>query len=257
MAATLNSVSKALDILHLLRARGPLKLSEIAAEIGVGGSSAHRLVSTLREQRFVRQEAHGKRYELGSAMLFTSAVSALEHCVAVSEPVMHELQRSSQETVHLTVLRGPICLFAASVESQQPVRVTSRVGQGPLAHTAAGGKVLLAALDSDRLAELYLRRPLEAATPESVTDPELLCAELTGVARLGYARNRGESEPDMYALAVPVRRPNGEVISSLTVAAPLSRMGISAHGDTLSPREKELLRQLQAAAGQIETLLAY
>lgn len=257
MADTLNSVTRALEVLHLLRARGPLRLSDIAAEIGVGTSTAHRLIATLREQRFVRQEADGKRYELGSAMLFTSAVSALEHCVAVSEPVMHELQRSSEETVHLTVLRGPICLFAASVESQRPVRVTSRVGQGPLAHTAAGGKVLLAALDPERLTEVYLREPLEAVTPESVTDPELLRAELADVAARGYARNRGESEPDMYALAVPVRRPSGEVISSLTVAAPLSRMGAAARSDTLNGREADLLRKLRAAAAKIEAMLAY
>ncbi|MBL3698763.1 IclR family transcriptional regulator [Leucobacter luti] len=257
MADTLHSVTKALEVLHLLRARGPLRLSDIAAELGVGASTAHRLVATLREQRFVRQEADGKRYELGSAMLFTSAVSALEHCVAVSEPVMRDLQRSSEETVHLTVLKGPICLFAASVESQRPVRVTSRVGQGPLAHTAAGGKVLLAALAPDRLGELYRRAPLGGPTPEAITDPDELVAELAAVAEQGYARNLGESEPDMYALAVPVRRPNAEVISSLTVAAPLSRMGAGARGGALSARERQLLGLLRSSAANIEAMLAY
>ena len=71
-STTLHSVSKALEVLHLLRAHGPMRLSEIAREIGVGSSTAHRLVTTLREQRFVRQERDGKRYELGSAMLFSS-----------------------------------------------------------------------------------------------------------------------------------------------------------------------------------------
>ncbi|GAA1626181.1 IclR family transcriptional regulator [Leucobacter chromiireducens] len=257
MVETLNSVSKALEVLHLLRARGPLRLSDIADGIGVGTSTAHRLVATLREQRFVRQESQGKRYELGSAMLFTSSVSALEHCVAVSEPVMRELQRGSGETVHLSVLRGRRCLFAASVESDRPVRVTSRVGQGPPAHTAAGGKVLLAALPADRLADTYLDEPLSAPTPESITDPARLRAELARVTADGYARNRGESEDDMYALAVPVRRPGGEVISSLTIAAPLSRMAVSAGARELSVRERELLEQLRVSAARIEERLAY
>lgn len=257
MNATLNSVTHALEILHLLRRRGPLRLSEVAAEIGVGTSSAHRLMATLREQRFVRQEVGGKRYELGSAMLFSSEVTALEHCVAVSRSVMEELQEQTGETVHLSVLRGKTCLFASSVESQRRVRVTSRVGQGPFAHTAAGGKVLLAALDEDRLGDVYLHEALAAGTPAAIASHEELSAELSRVREHGFARNLGESEDDMYAIAVPVRRPNGEVISSLTIAAPLSRIGPSSAGAPLSPYERELLDALRAAAASIESLLAF
>lgn len=257
MNATLSSVTNALEILHLLRRRGPLRLSEIASEIGVGSSTAHRLVSTLREQRFVRQERDGKRYELGSAMLFSSAISALEHCVAVSAPVMEELQKRTGETVHLSVLRGKTCLFAASVESQRPVRVTSRVGQGPQAHTAAGGKVLLAALDPERLTEVFLNDGLEEVTDASITSAEELSAELTRVREQGFARNLGESEGDMYALAVPVHRPNGEVISSLTVAAPLSRIDPAGRGKPLARHELVLLEELRVAARRIESLLAF
>ena len=257
MTATLQSVTKALEVLHLLRAHGPLRLTEIATGVGVGASTAHRLVTTLVEQRFVRQQAGGKRYELGSAMLFTSEVSALEHCVAVSRTTMELLQRTTGETVHLTVLRDRRCLFAASVESQRPVRVTSRVGEGPPAHTAAGGKVLLAALDAERLTDVFLTAGLEATTPDAITDPDALRAELADVAERGYARNLGESEADMYALAVPVHRPNGEVICGLTVAAPLSRIRAGSAGSSLSGLERELLAQLRVAAAHIESSLAY
>ncbi len=256
MRPTLASVHNALEILHLLRRRGPLRLSEIAAEIGVGTSTAHRLVSTLREQRFVRQQPGGKRYELGSAMLFSSEVSALEHCVAVSAQVMEQLQERTQETVHLSVLRGATCLFAASYESRRMVRVTSRVGQGPLAHTAAGGKVLLAALEPDRLLELLPNEALEAVTERSIATRSELLEELVRVREVGFARNLGESEADMYALAVPVRRPGGEVISSLTIAAPLSRID-PAEGADPAPHERVLLDALRESAGRIESLLAY
>lgn len=257
MQPTLTSVHNALEILHLLRRRGPLRLSEIAGELGVGASTAHRLVATLREQRFVRQELGGKRYELGSAMLFSSEVSALEHCVAVSAQVMEDLQTRTGETVHLSVLRGATCFFAASVESRRMVRVTSRVGQGPSAYTAAGGKVLLAALDADRLRELLPNEVLSPATDRSIMSRAALEAELGRVRRCGFARNLGESEADMYALAVPVRRPSGEVISSLTVAAPLSRIDHSGEGQDPSPHELALLDALRDSAGAIESRLAF
>lgn len=257
MQPTLASVHNALEILHLLRQRGPMRLSDIADELGVSISTTHRLVSTLRAQRFVRQEADGRRYELGSAMLFSTEVTALDHCVAVSESVMKQLQETSGETVHLSVLRGATCLFAASYESQHPARVTSRVGRGPLAHTAAGGKVLLAALDRDRLYELLPNDHLDRATERSLPHRNDLLRELEQTREQGFARNIGESEHNMYAIAVPVHRPNGEVISSLTIAAPLSRIVNADDAAALTPYEESLLHELQQAAVQIESLLAF
>lgn len=257
MQPTLASVHNALEILHLLRQRGPMRLSDIARELGVSVSTAHRLVSTLREQRFVRQELGTKRYELGSAMLFSAEVTALDHCVAVSAQSMRELQERTGETVHLSVLRGATCLFAASYESQRMVRVTSRVGRGPLAHTAAGGKVLLAALDQDRLFELLPNEDLSTATDRSISRRSDLLIELEQTRVAGFARNVGESEADMYAIAVPVHRPHGEVVSSLTIAAPLSRIPSAHDSHALSPYEQDLLRSLRNAAAQIESLLAF
>jgi DNA-binding IclR family transcriptional regulator len=257
---TLRSVSNALQILHLLRARGPMRVTEIAEELGFGLSTTHRLVATLREQRFVRQERDGKRYELGSAMLFSSEVSALQHCVSVSERVMEGLQARVNETVHLSVLRGDRCLFAASFESDRMVRVTSRVGQGPFAHTAAGGKVLLAALSDERLLELLPEEDLPTPTAQSIASRSDLITELVAVREQGFARNTGESESDMYAIAVPVHRPSGEVISSLTIAAPLSRVSISQSdrdSADLTEYEGVLLDELRTAADEIESLLAF
>ncbi|GAB2825725.1 IclR family transcriptional regulator [Alpinimonas psychrophila] len=257
---TLRSVSNALEILHLLRARGPMRITEIAAQMRIGLSTAHRLVATLREQRFVRQEPDGKRYELGSAMLFSTEVSALQHCVSVSARVMERLRGRSNETVHLSVLRGDRCLFAASVESEQMVRVSSRVGQGPYAHTAAGGKILLAALSHERLLELLPNEQLPTPTDHSIALRSELLTELDQAKTLGYARNISESEAGMFAIAVPIRRPEGEVISSLTIAAPLSRVEGTGSGklsNSLTPYEHELVTALKEAAAEIESLLAF
>lgn len=257
MQPTLASVHNALEILHLLRQRGPMRLSDLAEELEVSVSTTHRLVSTLRSQRFVRQEVGSKRYELGSAMLFSTEVTALDHCVAVSSSAMQQLQESSGETVHLSVLRGTTCLFAASYESQRAARVTSRVGRGPLAHTAAGGKVLLAALDTDRMLELLPSEQLEQATAHSLRQRDALIRELKLVRSQGFARNIGESEENMYAIAVPIHRPSGEVISSLTIAAPLSRITGAGAALPLTQYEQSLLLALRHAAAHIESLLAF
>lgn len=256
MSSTLSSVRKALEVLHLLRRRGPLRLSEIAAELGIGTSTAHRLLTTLREERFVRQEVDGKRYELGPAMLYATSASAMEHCVGVSAPIMQRLRQETDETVHLSILRGAETLFAAAVEPSKMVRVSSRVGQHPPAHTTAAGKVLLAALAPERVLELYPTTGLRALTDRTITTRDGLLEELSRARADGYARNVGESETEMYAIAVPLSRPGGEVAYSLSIAAPSARVAATPTGE-LQPVEQDYLVALRDAAHEIETHLAF
>lgn len=257
MSSTLGSVHNALQILHLLRQRGPMRVSEIADILGVAVSTAHRLVATLREERFVRQEKVGRRYELGPAMLYTAPPSAINHAAAASVEVMRRLRDLVGETVHLSVLRGPDCVFATCAESEQLIRVTSRVGQHPPAHTTAAGKVLLAALNDARLAELLPTDALPTPTPHALPTVDLLRAELSQVRNVGWARNLGESESDMYAIAVPLESPDGHTVASLSLAAPLSRVRHATASGELAPAEQGYLDALRAATGAISRRLAF
>ena len=76
MSSTLASVRNALQVLLTLRRRGPQRLNDIAAEVGVGTSTAHRLVATLRAEGFVTQNADTRLYELGPALRSASRRTA-------------------------------------------------------------------------------------------------------------------------------------------------------------------------------------
>lgn len=256
MSQTLNSVDNALRMLHLLRRNGPMRMSEIAEQLGIGNSTAHRLLTTLREQRFVRQESRGKRYELGPAMLFTAGGSAVEHCVITAVPIMNRLRDAIEETVHLSSLRGTDVIFLAAAESNRLTRVTTRVGRRPKAHATAAGKVLLAALEPEQLQELYPEESLESHTPRTETSRAKLFDELETVRALGYARNLGESELDMHTIAVAIRRPNNAVVCALAISTLLSRVEVRSDGE-LSTIEQEHLSSLQNAKQLIESWLAF
>lgn len=256
MSSTLVSVDNALRILHMLRRSGPLRLTEIAEELGVGSSTAHRLVTTLREQRFVRQEAPGKRYELGPAMLFTAGTTAVEHCVATAAPIMMRLRDAIEETVHLSALRGTEVVFLTSAEANRPARVTTRVGMRPKAHATAAGKVLLAALTRDQFLELYPEERLEALTLRTLTSRRELEAQLLEVVETGYARNIGESEAEIYTIAVPIHRPQGGVISALSISTWQERAHPGS-GTELSAAESGYLESLKNAQRLIESMLAF
>lgn len=256
MSSTLASVRNALQVLLVLRRRGPQRLTDIAVAVGVGVSTAHRLVATLRADGFIVQDPDTRLYELGPAASAGSSATAVQHCVTVAKPVMEGLRDRVGETVHLAVLRGTDCIFAAAVESERMVRVTSRVGQHPAAHTAAAGKVLLATLPRAEFDLLYPAEELPAPTSRSIDRRAALLVELERTSREGFARNIGESEDDMYAIAVPVHRPDGVIDASLSVSSPLSRSAVGT-ASTPSAAELDVLERLRAAARGIEKRRAF
>ncbi len=256
MAETLQSVSQALRILELLQVHETLGVSEIAEKLSVGSSTAHRLLATLAEANFVRQGPQGRKYQLGSAMQGSGTGAAIEHCVEIGLPYMERLRDATGETIHIAILSRTSTRFVAAVESNHMMRVTSRVGRILPAHTTAAGKLLLSYLPDDELAALYPDGTLLSGTPESFHSLSDLRGELESARADGYARNLAESEQGVAALAVPVYRPAGPVLCSLTVTGPDSRFNPERSRD-LSARERSLLAMLFECAERISAELSF
>lgn len=246
----LQSVRRALQILDALQELPELGVSDVAERLGVSSSTAHRLLSTMEAEGYVRHISGGRRYELGSALQSVRYSTQIDACVEAARPHMLALRELSQETVHLAILASTTTRFLLAAESAQIMRVGSRLGQRLPAHRTAGGKVLLAQLPDAEVALLYGRQSPGSAG--YLTRPEIdgLLRELAATRSTGVGVNHGESEAGVTALAVPLTLPGGIVICSLTISGPSSR--IEAPGPGLSERERELLAMLRTAARAIE-----
>ncbi|MEU3269640.1 IclR family transcriptional regulator [Saccharomonospora sp. NPDC006951] len=253
---TLQSVSNALRLIMLLRTHSDIGVTDAAGHLGVGASTAHRLLATLQQHGFVEQTHSGRRYRLGPSMTTSSDTQAIDHCVEVAYPFMQQLRDDSQETVHISVLNGAKAKFVAAIESPLMMRVASRVGLSIPAHSSAAGKVLLAQLADEELAELYPREQLSGETEAGIHTRTALLRELERVRADGYGRNIGESEEGLAALAVPIARPHARSVCSLTLTGPLFRFN-SDPSAGIADREHELLTMLLGYAAQISKKLAY
>jgi DNA-binding IclR family transcriptional regulator len=91
------------------------------------------------------------------------------------------------------------------------------------AHKTALGKVLLASLPGDRLAELYPEDQLPGGARASIVNRRALFKSLKQIARDGYAISVGEIESDVAAVAAPILTPSGHVTAAMSVAVPVSR----------------------------------
>jgi IclR family transcriptional regulator, acetate operon repressor len=249
------SVDNALRILQALRDSGQLRVSEIAGELGIARSTAHRLLSMLVYRDFaIRAEDHS--YLPGPALsappLHGEPMSRLRGQL---RPHMEALRDQLGETVNLQVRLGAQTRFLYTVESAEVLRVGDRQGTILPAWVTSGGKVLLAALPDAQLTAV-LRK---AAAPSGMAPPasrwslttsarRALITELRQVRERGWAENIEESESGLCAVGMCLRDPGGTAIAALSVAAPAARY---------SPdKARTFVRALSAtvAAAQAENL---
>ncbi|MGV9969366.1 IclR family transcriptional regulator, partial [Streptomyces olivaceus] len=190
------SVENTLRILLLLSQRGALSLAEVAAELEIARSSAHRLMAMLVYYDFVRQDPATRSFRPGAAMIDVglSSVRSLD-VRELARPILTELAASTEMTAHLALPRGRDVVYLDGVESRRTIRAALRTGDVLPAHVTGVGKALLATLADEQVAQLYRDAPPQAVTERSINTVTGLVDQLAAVRASGYAVNRGESEP--------------------------------------------------------------
>jgi len=241
------TVVKALTILEALAASAaPLGVTELATRLALSKSNVHRLLQTLAAQGYVAASDHRygpttKLWELG-----TLIVGRLE-VARVAAPVMQRLVQAVDETAHLSVLDLAACAVVSihNVESSQPVRAYSRIGQRTPAHCVATGKALLAAQPPRAL--MALPDVLPRFTPKTLVRRADLLAALEQIRVAGYATNLGEWHAQVGGAAAVIRDHAGRPVAALGLTVPVERL------------KPEVLRRyvprLTAAADEISRLM--
>lgn len=211
-----------LDVLESLELseRG---VSDIARELGVAKSGVHKILRNLEERGYVRSRDH--RYRLGLRLwqLGASSVAGLGLRQAAL-PAMEKLTELTGEASLLSVYDRGDVTYLEKVNSPQPVITTTQIGGRSPAFCTATGKAILAwspieVVDED------LAGPLERFNDVTVTDPDLIRADLAEVRRNGFAVNHGAWRGQIHGVAAPIWDYSGKVVAALGVTGPAYRFG--------------------------------
>jgi DNA-binding IclR family transcriptional regulator len=219
----IESVDNALRILQMLRDSGQIRVSDVAAELGIARSTAHRLLAMLVYRDFAVQ-AEDRSYRPGPAIAAEPLRGEpAQRLRQVMRPHMEALCDQLAETINLVVRLGTQTRFLHTAESAQVLRVGDRQGTVLPAWKTSGGKVLLAELPDARLTALL--RGANGRPPDGMTAAERrsLVTELRVVRDQGYAENIEESESGVCAIGLCVRDRLGDPVAALSVSAPSVR----------------------------------
>jgi IclR family KDG regulon transcriptional repressor len=223
------SADRVMSVLDLVAASGSLSFTAIVERLGLPKSSAHALLRTMEDRGYLTLDPEAKEYRLGSRIWeLAQTQHGIEDLRTVMKPLMDELMERTGETVQLARLEGTDAVYLELSESPHPMKLTSRVGIRLPAHASAIGKSLLASLDPDEARRRLAAADLPRLTPETITDPDELLAELERVRRQGYSVDNEEFATGLRCIAMPVRDATGRAIGAISVSMPTPRYSRAA-----------------------------
>jgi DNA-binding IclR family transcriptional regulator len=219
------SVQRALTLLGVVANGDEMPLAELAEAADLAPSTAHRLLTTLVDLGFLRQDSESRLYGAGHALLglVSAAEQRLSGLRAAALPHMTELAAACGETAHLHILDGPEVIFVDQVLGPRTIRMEVKVGTRMMAHVTAAGKALLA-WQTDAVLGSVLAAGLQRFTPQTLTDPDVFQRELALVRRRGWATEVEEHELGAACVAAPIVFGAGPPLASLSISGPTSRL---------------------------------
>ena len=194
-------------------------VSQLARDVEVPVSTAHRLLAGMVPLGFVSFDRERRRYSLGlRAFELGQRVASARRLSDIALPAMRGVTQATGETTLLAVLSGDDVLYVERTEGKHLAQIWGAPGVRGSPHYTALGKCLVALLPEQEREEMLSRLRLKRLTPRTITDPEVLRQELLLTRQRGYATNDEEHEEGVRAVGVPVIGRHGRPAAALSVA---------------------------------------
>jgi IclR family acetate operon transcriptional repressor len=219
------NVLSTLRVLEEVASRQPIGVGELARVLDMPKSSVQRALVALDTAGWIRPASGGvTRWVVTTkALAVGGRASGDLDLRGAAVPIMEDLRRHTEETVHLTVPEGGNMVLIERLETDKPVRTSMALGHALPMHASANGKAVLAN-GSPEVVRQLLANELPRFTDTTITDPDELRAELAEILRRGFAVNHGEWRPDVGCVAAAVMGGHENPIATLSVNIPISRL---------------------------------
>jgi IclR family acetate operon transcriptional repressor len=220
-SGTVQSIERAFGLLETMADHGgTMGLSQLAAESGLPLPTIHRLLRTLVDLGYLRQDA-GRQYVLAPRLIRLGESSGAMLSVW-AKPHLDRLVVELGESANLAMLDGDEIVYVAQAQSRRSMRMFTEVGRRVLPHCTAVGKAILAGMPEEQVHDLLRRTGMPQHTEHTITDPDAFAKALRWVDEHGYAIDDEEQEHGVRCVAVAV--PDAPTRLGLSVSGPATRM---------------------------------
>ncbi len=240
---------RAIGLLDLLVAEGPLRFAELEERSGLPKATLHRILNELIDERFVQLDERALTYNAGYRILeMANRVWTRSDIRMLARDQLLALNALSGETVQIAVHADTHAVVIDHVESSQSVRLSISVGNKAPVYCSGAGKVMLAWCDAEQREGIFSRISFARYTSNTLTSLPELRADLAKISERGYALDLGEHFLGTNCIAAPIVDHAGQAIAGISITAPSFRVGV----DELVQWKEPLI----AAAAEVSRRLA-
>jgi IclR family acetate operon transcriptional repressor len=199
-------------------------VSEIAKRSGESPSSVCKHLAAFQQSSLVEQDAISERYRIGIYSLRLASLSLKTMNIReIASTHIQKLADLAGETVHLVIRDGLRVVYIDKVESSKTIRMHSQIGlRNPMYCTGVGKAIL--AFSPAALTDAVISEGLLSFTPQTLSTPGTLKADLEQIIVRGFAIDNCEHEPEVRCVAAPIFNHLKEPVASISISAPKWRM---------------------------------
>lgn len=222
-------------------------LQSLVVQTGLPKPTLHRMLQQLEGAGLLTRHSDGRHYGTGARLRrIAEDVLLNDSRQGARRMILTQLAEEVGESCNLTAVSGNDVIYLDRVETSHPLRVHLEAGSRVPVHASASGKMITSQYGDTPRRRLLTSSQLRAFTPNTITDPDVLEAELGSARQLGYALDRQEYLDGLVCLAVLIPTDIGRSNQALAIQAPVIRKSIE---DLV-----ELLPVVEAAAKRMAVL---
>lgn len=211
------TLDRAISVIDLfIRERRPLGVTEIAAELRIHNSIAHRLMATMEYRGLLEKTADSGKYYVGAMAFEFGAIYMNNRFVTEGKRLLPELAEKVGGSAHMAVLNKGMVLYLVNQEAPQSLLLNAPVGVRNPVNITALGKALVAWMEPEQVAELLKTHGLAVRTQHSIRTAEAFLAQLDEVREKGYSVDNEELVVGFRCVAAPVRDHTKEVVAAIS-----------------------------------------
>ena len=224
-STSVQALDRALGLLEILADNDGLTLTDLAQRAEMAPSTAHRLLTTLQNRRFVELDEERGRWVVGvQAFRVGNGFVRNRKLVTLGRNIMRGLMEQCGETVNLGIVDEGEVVFVSQFESHAPMRAFFRPGKrGPI-HASGIGKALMSTWSKEQVHQVLKSKGLKQYTDNTITDQKALFSELRKVRERGWSVDDQEHTLGMRCVAAPIFNEYSEAAAGISISGPSVRL---------------------------------
>ncbi len=217
----IKSIIKAFDVLESLIEHEKLGVSELSRITGLGKSTTHRILNTLKYLNYVEQDTETGNYFVSVKMFTLGNKLAINLPIKrIARPHLEKLFEKTNETINLGILDKQSVVYLDKIQSKEPLRIELNIGHEVPLYCSAMGKSIIAFNKDIQLEDMEYKH----YTENTVTSNEELNAQLKEIRKKGYSLDDEEYIKGLICIAVPILDLEGKAVASVSVSLPAARL---------------------------------